>query len=177
MRSGDLAVGRWGARFLGRRFPCATGRGGIGVKTGEGDGVTPMGSHRIEAVFWRMERIWNPYGLRMASFPVNFRPIGLRDGWSDDPADPAYNDLVQRPHRFSHEAMRRADPMYDIVLVTDWNWPDAAPGRGSAIFLHQWRRPGFPTAGCVAFSREDLCWIAARVQPGARLIVPGGMAW
>ena len=80
------------------------------------------------------------------------------------------------PYPHSHEVMRRADPMYDIVLVTDWNWPDAAPGRGSAIFLHQWRRPGYPTAGCVAFSREDLCWIAVRVQPGARLVVPEGMA-
>ena len=171
MRSGDLAVGRWGARFLGRRFPCATGRGGIGVKTGEGDGVTPMVSHRIEAVFWRMERIWNPYGLRMASFPVNFRPIGLRDGWSDDPADPAYNDLVQRPHRFSHEAMRRADPMYDLVAVLDWNRAPVVPGRGSAIFLHVWRGPRRPTAGCVAFRRDDLRWILAHWRPESRVVI------
>ena len=38
--------GRWGARFGGRRFPCAVGRGGIGVKRAEGDGVTPAGRHR-----------------------------------------------------------------------------------------------------------------------------------
>ena len=49
----DLVVGRWGARFGGRRFPCAVGRGGIGAKRAEGDGVTPVGRHRIEAVLWR----------------------------------------------------------------------------------------------------------------------------
>ena len=37
--------------------------------------------------------------------------------------------------------------MYDLILLTDWNWPHADPGRGSAIFIHQWRRPGAdPTA-------------------------------
>jgi L,D-peptidoglycan transpeptidase YkuD (ErfK/YbiS/YcfS/YnhG family) len=97
----------------------------------------------------------------------------LGDLWSDDVADPEYNHLVRAPHVFSHEVMRRADPLYDLVMITDWNWPDAEPGRGSAIFLHSWRRVGFPTAGCVAFSRADLLWIAARVTLGARLIVRG----
>ncbi|MDX2484349.1 MAG: L,D-transpeptidase family protein, partial [Pseudodonghicola sp.] len=47
----------------------------------------------------------------------------------------------------------------------------AQPGAGSAIFLHQWRRPGSPTEGCIAFSRADLHWLAARVLPGSRIIV------
>jgi L,D-peptidoglycan transpeptidase YkuD (ErfK/YbiS/YcfS/YnhG family) len=61
--------------------------------------------------------------------------------------------------------------MYDLVIVTGWNWPDAESGRGSAIFIHQWRRPGAPTEGCVALSRRDLCWIAARITPRTRLVV------
>ena len=72
--------------------------------------------------------------------------------------------------------VRRADPLYDIVLVTDWNWPVAEPGLGSAIFLHQWRRKGYPTEGCIAFARHDLRWITARIAPGARVIVPDAMA-
>ena len=79
--------------------------------------------------------------------------------------------MVRAPHGFSHERLRRADPMYDLVIVIGWNWPDAEPGRGSAIFLHQWRRPAAPTAGCVALSRRDLHWIAARISPGTRLVV------
>ncbi len=68
--------------------------------------------------------------------------------------------------------MRRADPLYDIVLITDWNWPVARPGRGSAIFLHQWRKPHHPTEGCIAFRRDHQRWIAARAAPGTRLVVP-----
>jgi L,D-peptidoglycan transpeptidase YkuD (ErfK/YbiS/YcfS/YnhG family) len=73
--------------------------------------------------------------------------------------------------------MRRPDPLYDIVLITDWNYPRAQPGMGSAIFLHQWRRPGFPTAGCIAMARRDLIWLAGRVTPGDSLIVPDLPRW
>ena len=100
-------------------------------------------------------------------------PIGPGDLWSDDPRDPDYNHMVRAPYAPSHEKLRRADPLYDLVLITDWNWPHAVPGRGSAIFLHRWRRPGHPTAGCVAFAPRDLMWIVRRLRPGARLIVRG----
>ena len=36
--------------------------------------------------------------------------------------------------------------------------------------------PGYPTAGCVAFSRADLRAIAAKLLPGARLVVPEAIA-
>jgi L,D-peptidoglycan transpeptidase YkuD (ErfK/YbiS/YcfS/YnhG family) len=78
---------------------------------------------------------------------------------------------VRAPYGGSHERLRRADPLYDLVIVTDWNWPEAEAGKGSAIFLHQWRRGGYPTEGCVAFARADLHWIAARIEIGTRLIV------
>ena len=104
--------------------------------------------------------------------PTNWaKPIGPGDLWSDDVDDPAYNTQVQTPHRFSHEHLRRADPLYDLILLTDWNWPDAKPGSGSAIFIHQWRRPGFPTEGCVAFRRDHLRWVSRRLRQGDRLIV------
>ena len=164
--SRDLVVGRWGARFRGRRFPCAVGRGGIGEKRAEGDGVTPVGRHRIEAVLRRPDR------AGCAGRGLAAARSGLRDGWSDDPADPAYNRPVLRPHRFGHEALRRADPMYDLVAVLDWNRHPVVPGRGSAIFLHVWRKPRHPTAGCVAFRRAR-----PRLDPGALDAArPGGGA-
>ena len=79
--------------------------------------------------------------------------------------------MVRAPHSFSHEALRRADPLYDLVILTDWNWPYSVPGRGSAIFIHQWRRPGYPTEGCIALRRDHLQWIAPRITYGTRLIV------
>jgi len=79
--------------------------------------------------------------------------------------------MVRAPHGYSHEVLRRADPMYDLIILTDWNWPVATAGRGSAIFIHQWRGPGRPTAGCVAFRRDHLLWLTKRLQPDSRLIV------
>jgi L,D-peptidoglycan transpeptidase YkuD (ErfK/YbiS/YcfS/YnhG family) len=61
--------------------------------------------------------------------------------------------------------------MYDLVLITDWNWPDAVPGKGSAIFVHAWRGKGRPTAGCVAFRPDHLRWIAWRISQGNRLVI------
>lgn len=163
----DLVLTPSGLRFAGRRFACTIGRGGIVVDKREGDGGTPVGVHRICGMFYRPDRLCG------ADLPGWARPIRLGDQWSDDGADPEYNHLVRAPHGFGHEEMRRADPLYDLVMITDWNWPDAVPGRGSAIFLHQWRRIGYPTAGCIAFARADLLWIAARVRLGARVIVRG----
>ena len=168
----DLVVGRWGARFGGRRFACAVGRGGIGVKRAEGDGVTPAGRHRIEAVLVRKDRAGR-VGFPSVSRSFSVATIGPFDGWSDDPGDPAYNRPVRAPHRWRHEALRRADRQYDLVAVLDWNRHPPVPGRGSAIFLHVWRRPRQPTAGCIAFARADLGWILARWTPRSRVVVVG----
>lgn len=100
-------------------------------------------------------------------------PILPRDLWSDDQGDGFYNQLVRAPYRHSHERMRRSDPLYDAVLITDWNWPVAEPGRGSAIFLHIWRKPRHPTEGCIAFSRSDFLWLLPRLAPGSVLSVRG----
>jgi L,D-peptidoglycan transpeptidase YkuD (ErfK/YbiS/YcfS/YnhG family) len=161
----DIVVGPWGARFLGRRFACSIGRGGIVGRKREGDGGTPRGTHRIVGMLYRPDRITRPADWS--------RPIRPSDLWSDDPTDPDYNKMVRVPHGFGHERLCRADPMYDLILITDWNWPISAPGHGSAIFVHQWRRPRHPTAGCVAFARADLLWIAQRIRHRTRLIVRG----
>jgi hypothetical protein len=63
--------------------------------------------------------------------------------------------------------------MYDLVLITDWNRAAPVPGRGSAIFLHRWRRPGAPTAGCIALAPGDLLWLARRIRPGQGLLIRG----
>lgn len=159
----DLVLTRMGVRFMGRVFPCTIGKGGLSNAKREGDGATPKGVHRIVGMLYRPDRIKRPNDWA--------EPIGPRDLWSDASGDPAYNSWVRAPYEASHEKLCRADPLYDLVLLTDWNYPDAQAGKGSAIFIHQWRRPGFPTEGCVAFAREDLHWIAARVEIGTRVLV------
>ncbi|MFN3614543.1 MAG: L,D-transpeptidase [Rubrimonas sp.] len=157
------------ARFHGRDFPVRTGRGGFRTDKREGDGATPVGVWRLTQVFWRADRLPRPF----AALPR--APIGPRMGWSDDPACPRYNRAVALPRTASAERMRRADRLYDVVVVTDHN-AAGAPGLGSAIFLHLRRGPGHPTAGCVAFRRADLLWILSRWRPSSRMVAGGPMA-
>ena len=153
-----------GVRFRGWLWPCTVGKGGISSRKREGDGATPRGVHSIVGMLYRPDRIARPTEWA--------KPIGPLDLWSDDPTDQDYNMMVRAPYGPSHERLRRADPLYDLVILTDWNWPYAVRGRGSAIFIHQQRRPGYPTEGCIAFSRRDLHAIARQIRYRTRLIVP-----
>ena len=163
MTPADLVLTPTGLRFLNRRFACSIGRGGLTEHKREGDGATPRGVHALVGMLYRPDRMAKPANWAVA--------IGPGDLWSDDPADEDYNLMVRVPYAHSHEKLRRADPLYDLILITNWNWPYAQRGRGSAIFVHQWRRPGYPTAGCIGLGRADLHWIAPRIRIGTRLIV------
>lgn len=159
----DLVLTKYGLRYLGNIYPCSIGKGGILTDKREGDGATPRGVHRIVGMLYRPDRIVRPTPWAI--------PIGPNDLWSDDDTDPQYNTLVCRPYPHSHEVLRRADPLYDLVIITDWNWPVAVAGAGSAIFIHQHRRVGYPTEGCIALKREHLHQIAQNLTRSSRLIV------
>ncbi|MCB4378864.1 L,D-transpeptidase family protein [Synechococcus sp. MU1644] len=159
----DMVVTSRGMRFAGRWFPCTIGKGGISDTKREGDGATPRGCHRIVGMLYRPDRMAPP-----TDWAVPIRPGDL---WSDDSDDDDYNQMVRAPYAPSHERLRRADPLYDLVILTDWNWPYAVKGRGSAIFMHRWRRPGYPTEGCIGLRPDDLRWIALRIGYETRLIV------
>ena len=168
MKQTDIVLTRQGLRFMGRVWPCTHGRGGIRAQKREGDGATPVGVHRLVGMLYRPDRIARP-----ADWALPIRP---RDLWSDDPKHEDYNLMVRAPYPHSHECLRRADPLYDLVILTGWNWPRAVRGAGSAIFIHQWRGPGRPTAGCIGLSRSDLRAIAPLIRYETRLIVPETLA-
>lgn len=159
----DMVVSPSGLQFRGRHFPCTVGHGGIVQDKREGDGGTPVGAHRIVGCLYRPDRLAAP-----CDWAVPVRPGDL---WCDDSGHEDYNLMVRAPFSASHEALRRADPLYDIVLLTDWNWPRAERGRGSAIFIHRWRRPGVPTEGCIGLRPSDLRWIVRHIGYETRLIV------
>lgn len=164
MKPDDLVLAPRGLRFQGQLYPCTIGKGGLTKRKREGDGATPQGIHRLVGMLYRPDRMARPANWAL--------PIGPQDLWSDDPTHEDYNMMVRAPYPYSHELLRRADPLYDLVLLTDWNWPYAVKGRGSAIFIHQFRRPGYPTEGCVALSRKHLHSIAPKITLQTRLVVP-----
>lgn len=147
--------------FAGHIFPCALGRSGIAGGKREGDGATPTGAMALVEVLYRADRVRPP----RTRLPV--RAIRPDDGWCDAPADRNYNRPVRLPYAASHEAMARADGLYDIVVVLDWNVHRRAKGRGSAIFLHI-ARPGFlPTEGCVAVTPSVMRFLLAHLGANA----------
>ena len=162
----DLVVTHWGARFMGYNLPVSIGRSGIAKKTGEGDGITPIGKYSIKSIGFRNDRIF------CKSANIKMSCIKINDLWSDDPKDKNYNHKVySNNYSFSHEKLRRPDGLYDAYGVLDYNWPNAEPGKGSAIFIHAWRRPRYPTEGCIAFGISDLIWIFENWKNYSRIII------
>ena len=138
-------------------FPCTLGRSGACAANAkrEGDGCTPLGTWPIRAALFHPGRSVPPPG-----FALPWRWTGAHDGWSDDPADPAYNRPVRLPHKFSAETLQREDMLYDVVLVLGHNDAPPVPGEGSAIFFHLWNeakpQDQRSTEGCVAIARADM---------------------
>ncbi len=168
-RRGDLVVGPWGARMLGRSMPCSIGRGGIrpACDKQEGDGASPAGTWRLRGLYWRADRRAEPFTCLRAM------PLGPQQGWAECPDDTAYNAPVRHPHSHPADRMARGDRLYDLCVVTDHN-EERVPGLGSAIFVHLWRKPRHPTAGCIAFRHTDLVWILAHWTPNSRLLIRPG---
>lgn len=151
----------WGA---GRRR-AAVGPGGIAVKGGEGDGITPRGAWPVREVFYRPDRVTKP---RTA---LAVRAIQADDGWCDAPGDPNYNRLVKLPYPASAESLWRDDHLYDLVAVLGFNDDPVLPGRGSAIFLHLARGDYAPTHGCVALAASDVLAAIEQLRPGDRVVI------
>lgn len=162
-RPGHISLGLLHAG--GRTMNCALGRSGIGIKRGEGDGITPTGSFHLLGAMIRKDKI----PLRSAA--LNLQSIEPNDGWCDAPGDRNYNRPIPLPYAASHEQLWRTDDLYDIALVMDFNVSRRMTVGGSAIFFHLARPDYSPTEGCVAISRRDMLWLLPRIGPRTRMRV------
>lgn len=162
----DIVVTAKGlARVGSNSFRCAVGRGGIRLDKREGDGATPVGRWPLRQLFYRADRLSRP------STVLPTRSLKQQDGWCDAPADPAYNTNVVLPYVASAEQLWRSDQVYDLIVVVGYNDAPVVPFKGSAIFLHVARGNYPPTAGCVAFARNDLLAILGAIRSGSHLVV------
>lgn len=152
---------------FGEVLPCAIGRAGVTPDAAkrEGDGMTPLGSYPIRSALLRPDRVATP----MTRLP--WRWLRPHDGWSDDPADPAYNRPVHHPHPYSAERLWRDDGLYDVIVVIGHNDAPPEPGRGSAIFLHCLHPDGTPTEGCIAIDRASLLRLLPRLAGDDRIVI------
>jgi L,D-peptidoglycan transpeptidase YkuD (ErfK/YbiS/YcfS/YnhG family) len=153
------------AIFHGKTYRCALGRSGISQNKKEGDGATPAGLYAIRYGLFRPDKMRKP----KTSLPM--QPLLPTDGWCDEPKSPSYNQRVKLPFAASHENLWRDDNVYDLILVVGYNDRPVTSGKGSAIFIHVAKAGYKPTAGCVAFSKEDLLEILRKLTPESKIDV------
>jgi D-alanyl-D-alanine dipeptidase len=95
--------------------------------------------------------------------------------WVDDPRSRHYNRLVDartvERDWSSAEWLARPDGLYDAALVVDHNPPPCHPGAGSAVFVHAWRGPARPTAGCTGLDPTEVRALLAWLDPAAAPIL------
>jgi L,D-peptidoglycan transpeptidase YkuD (ErfK/YbiS/YcfS/YnhG family) len=160
----------------GLRFPCSLGRGGLGVRKREGDGVTPIGRWPIRQIHYRGDRR-GPFWRPPVAGRIATRQVQRLDGWCDAIGDRNYNRFVTHPYDASAEHLWREDQLYDVIIVLGHNDQPRVQGLGSAIFMHvagQDDRSGFlPTAGCIALAPRDLRQVLGHVGRGTHVRVIG----
>jgi L,D-peptidoglycan transpeptidase YkuD (ErfK/YbiS/YcfS/YnhG family) len=129
----------------------------------EGDGGTPRGVYPLSLIFGY---------AAAADTAMPYRRITADDYWVDDPNSPQYNTWVSgTPQAASWETMLREDGLYRHGIVVEYNTRPVIAGKGSAIFIHIWRGPGEPTAGCVALAESDLLRIIAWLEPAKNPVI------
>jgi L,D-peptidoglycan transpeptidase YkuD (ErfK/YbiS/YcfS/YnhG family) len=151
----------------GRSIACSIGRSGTiaAADKREGDGATPIGAWPIRGALLRPYRVLPPGGWHLP-----WRWLRADDGWSDDPADAAYNRPIRHPYPHSAEHLWREDGLYDLIVILGHNDSPVVPGAGSAIFLHCWR-DGASTEGCVALPKDELLALLPQLAPGDTLTI------
>ena len=144
---------------------CVIGRGGVTSNKKEGDSATPAGRFPLRRVMYRPDRRKPPF----TGLPIS--PLGADDGWCDEPGNATYNQLIKLPFSASHEALWRADNVYDVIVELGYNDDPNIPGLGSAIFMHVARPKYDSTEGCVALALEDLLTLLSQCDETAVLSV------
>ncbi len=140
-------------------FDVTVGKNGLAAAKykREGDRRTPMGIYPLGAVFGYTSFI----KTRMPYIQATSECY-----WVDDPCSSEYNRWVKgKPSRASGERMKRRDHFYKLGIIVEYNTHRTMKGRGSAIFVHIWRRPGCVTGGCVAMSEKNLRKVVKWLKP------------
>ena len=90
-------------------------------------------------------------------------------GWCDDPRSNRYNKLIKYPFKYKSEKLFRADNIYDIILVLNFNMSPIKKYKGSAIFIHVAKRKFSPTKVCVALEKKELRKLLKNLKKNSKI--------
>jgi D-alanyl-D-alanine dipeptidase len=167
----EQKAGEWVA--VGQRIEVSVGRSGLAPATysaskpdqpikREGDGKSPAGIFSFGHIFGYAPAV-------EVNFKMPYTHATEALECVDDSKSRFYNQLVdnQSVHKdwTSSEFMRRQDHQYRWGIVVSHNTSPTLPMGGSCIFLHIWKEPSAPTAGCTAMSEENLLELLRWLDP------------
>ena len=131
------------------KLRCCIGKRGSTKNKKEGDKKTPIGTFKIENLYFRKDRLKKPSTL------LKCIEIKKNMGWCNDVSIPEkYNKLIKINKKIGHEKLMRKDNKYDFFIPIKYNFKKPITGKGSCIFIHL-TKDYKPTAGCVALRKKD----------------------
>lgn len=136
----------WKPKFTSS-FKVVVGKNGVAAvgEKKEGDLKTPAGLYPIGEVF----------GIHPLALKMDYKYITAEDKFIDDVNHTHYNSWVTgSTDAKSYESMLIEPYTYGAVI--NYNRNPTIAGAGSAIFIHLWRSPNSPTAGCIALDKKHL---------------------
>ncbi len=119
----------------------------------ESDLRSPVGIYSIDEIFG-LQPLNNlePFDLPYLHFTSSMEAV-------DDPQSEHYNKIVdttKTPRDWNSSELLWTIPFYEYGATIGFNINPTIAGLGSAIFMHIWKSPMHPTAGCTAMDKEDL---------------------
>lgn len=145
---------------------------GMEVKK-EGDGKSPAGVFYLSSVFGYSD---------IPDITMPFIPVSALIECIDDVNSRYYNQVVNRndlpegeqPDWESSEKMSEYGIYYEQGIIVDHNTSPIRRGKGSCIFLHNWKTADDVTAGCTAMNPKHLTllinWLDAPKKPVLALL-------
>jgi len=158
-----VTVGRTGLAFGRGLHGAGPSLPGIPAKH-EGDGKAPAGAFALTKGF-----SYNPKALgfrpKMPMHHVTADTICV-----ENPESRQYNVIFDEstagtPDWTGPDRMLRADGLYKNGLFVAHNTDPVSPGAGSCIFIHSWRGPESPTAGCTAMAPDRVVALLRLLDP------------
>ena len=144
-------------------FRCCVGKKGFTKNKKEGDKKTPIGTFKIENLYFRKDRLKKPFTL------LKCIEIKKNMGWCDDIHFPKkYNKLIKIEKKIGHEKLLRKDHKYDLLIPIKYNFEKAITGLGSCIFVHL-TKDFKPTAGCVALKEKDFLILLKLINKNTKI--------
>lgn len=132
----------------------------------EGDLRSPAGVFSLGPIFGFLPK------SQMTHLKMDYLELNEFIEALDDPLSNFYNCIVDSrevTRDWGSSEKMREEPLYEIGLVVNHNFPQPNPGKGSAIFLHIWLNCNTGTPGCTAMSRDQLKrvlhWLDKRKNP------------